>query len=81
MIDSIAQLDVLKRDFLGMPFQVEFDTYHLSGIAEGLTITENMTFVDWEDACNWAGRATMNLDCPFVVLEMRNPITGEKENL
>ena len=60
--------------------KVEFQKYVLSGIAEGLTITEKMKFVDWSDACDWAGRATLNVDCPFVILEMRNPVTGEVEN-
>ena len=47
------QLEVLKRDYLGMRYTVSFDKYVLSGIAEGLTITETMNFVDWEDACDW----------------------------
>ena len=34
------QLEVLKRDYLGMRYTVSFDKYVLSGIAEGLTITE-----------------------------------------
>jgi hypothetical protein len=76
---EIQMLETLKTDFLGMGFEVEFDKYVLSGIAEGLTVTEKMHFVDWEDACNWAGRATMNVECPFVILEMRNPVTGEME--
>ena len=59
---------------------VEFDKYFLSGIAEGLTITDSMKFVNWDDACFWAGGCTLNTECDFVVLELRNTETGEKEN-
>ena len=72
------QLEILKRDYLGMKYTVTFDKYHLDGIAEGLTITESMNFVDWDDACDWAGKVTMNVKVPFVILEMRGP-NGEKE--
>ena len=72
------QLEILKRDYLGMKYTVTFDKYHLDGIAEGLTITESMNFVDWEDACDWAGKVTMNVKVPYVILEMRGP-NGEKE--
>ena len=72
------QLEVLKRDYLGMRYMVTFDKYVLSGIAEGLTITETMNFVDWNDACDWAGKVTMNTQVPYVILEMRGP-NGEKE--
>ena len=37
MADSVEMLEVLKEDYLGMSFKVEFDKYMLSGIAEGLT--------------------------------------------
>jgi hypothetical protein len=60
--------------------KVEFQKYVLSGIAEGLTITEKMKFVNWNDACDWAGKVTMNVKCPFVILEMKNLETGEVEN-
>lgn len=72
------QLEVLKRDYLGMRYEVSFDKYHLGGIAEGLTTTETMNFVDWNDACDWAGKVTMNTQVPYVILEMRGP-DGEKE--
>ena len=72
------QLEVLKRDYLGMRYTVSFDKYHLDGIAEGLTTTETMNFVDWNDACDWAGKVTMNTQVPYVILEMRGP-NGEKE--
>jgi len=67
------QLEMLKKDYLGMGYQVEFDKYGLDGIIEGLTITEKMNFVDWEDACDWAGKVTMNVKVPYVILEMRGP--------
>ena len=72
------QLEILKRDYLGMRYTVTFDKYHLDGIAEGLTITESMNFVNWDDACDWAGKVTMNTQVPYVILEMRGP-NGEKE--
>ena len=43
-------------------------------------MVEQMGFLSWDDACDWAGAATMNLQCDYVVLEMTNLQTGEKEN-
>lgn len=57
---------------------VTYEKYGLSGIIEGLTLTESMTFVDWDDACDWAGKVTMSTKVPYVILEMRGP-NGEKE--
>jgi hypothetical protein len=37
-----------------------------------------MTFVNWDDACDWAGKVTMSTKVPYVILEMRGP-NGEKE--
>lgn len=59
--------------------KVEFRKYVLDGIAEGLTITENMKFVDWGDACDWAGKVTMSTKVPFVILDMKNLETGQVE--
>jgi hypothetical protein len=70
-LSVIDQLEILKKDYLGMRYEVSFDKYHLRGIAEGLTTTETMNFVDWNDACDWAGRVTMNPSVPYVILEMR----------
>lgn len=78
MSDTVEMLETLKQDFLDMRYTVEFDKYVLSGIAEGLTVTETMNFVDWEDACDWAGKVSMSLKVPFVILEMRGP-NGEVE--
>jgi hypothetical protein len=75
----IDQLEILKQDYLGMRYMISMDKYHLSGIAEGLTTTETMSFVDWEDACDWAAKVTKQSVVPYVVLEMRGP-NGEKEN-
>lgn len=60
--------------------KVEFKKYMLSGIAEGCTITEKMSFVTWDKACEWAGNVTMKIGVPYVILEMRNLATGEVEN-
>jgi len=61
------------------PCKVKFEKYFVSGLLEGMTITERMGFVSWDDACDWAGRATMNPDCEFIITEMTNMKTGEKE--
>lgn len=60
--------------------KVEFQKYVLDGIAEGLTIKENMKFVNWNDACDWAATVTESIRVPFVILEMKNLETGEVEN-
>jgi hypothetical protein len=60
--------------------KVEFQKCILSGVAEGLTITETMKFVDWNDACSWAGKVTESLKIPFVILELKNLETGEVQN-
>jgi hypothetical protein len=59
---------------------VEITKYHLKGILAGQHTTDNMDFVDWHDACKWAGGVTMNLECPYVVLEMRDINTGVVQN-
>ena len=59
-------------------FQVSFRKYVLSGIAEGLEFIEKMNFVDWEDACDWAGSVTLSKKVPFVILQMWGP-NGEYE--
>lgn len=78
-MNTIDMLETLKKDYLGMGYQVEFDKYVLDGIAEGLTVTETMNFVDWDDACDWASKVTMNVKVPFVILEMRGQ-EGQVEN-
>jgi len=77
MQNEIQMLETLKSDFLGMQFKVEMKKYHLSGIAECLETVETMNFVDWEDACDWAGKVTMSTKVPYVILEMRNLVTNE----
>ena len=62
-----------------MLLSVTMIKYHLSGTLMGTRTKEIMSFVDWSVACNWAARATMNPDCSFVVLEMKNSETGEVE--
>lgn len=79
MLNEIEMLETLKSDYLNMPFKVEMTKYHLSGIAEGLETNETMSFVDWENACDWASKVTMNPSCPYVVLWLRNPVTGQTE--
>ena len=78
-MDTIKMLETLKKDYLGMGYQVEFDKYVLEGIADGLTITEKMNFVSCDDACKWAATVTESLKVPFVILEMRGQ-EGQVEN-
>ena len=65
--------------FAQYPCQVEFDRYFLGGNLEGGTHTDRMGFMSWNDACTWAASVTMSPRVEYVVLEMRNLITGEKE--
>jgi len=60
--------------------QVEITKYHLKGTFEGMKTTEKMGFVNWNDACTWAGLVTQHFDVPYVVLEMRDINTGAVEN-
>ena len=60
--------------------QVEITKYHINGNLEGMNTTEKMGFVNWEDACKWAGSVTMSVECPYVVLEMRDINTGTVAN-
>ena len=79
MLYESQLLDPRNAGLTGMRLEVEFDKYILSGINEGLTITEIMHFVDWDDACSWAASVTTAVGVPYVILEMTNLQTGEKE--
>lgn len=59
--------------------QVSMTKYHLAGLLEGRKTTETMRFTDWDRACDWAAKVTMNTQTSYVVLEMTNLETGEKE--
>ena len=78
-MNTIDMIETLKKDYLGMGYQVEYMKYVLSGIAEGLYIKETMNFVDWDDACNWAATVTESVNVPFVILWMRGE-EGQVEN-
>jgi len=60
--------------------QVEMIKYHLAGLLEGRKTTERMDFTDWDRACEWAATVTESTQTSYVVLEMENLATGEKEN-
>jgi hypothetical protein len=49
-------------------------------LLEGSETQETMGFMTWNDACTWAGEVTMSTKCSYVVLELVNLVTGEKEN-
>jgi len=68
-----------KKAYEYYPTRVEFTKYFLSGTLEGMTVTERMGFITWDDACKWAGGVTMSVKCDYVVLEMRDLQTGVTE--
>jgi hypothetical protein len=74
---AIEMLEVLKEDYLGMQFKVELDKEILAGFGGGLIITEQMNFVDWNDALRWARQVNARTDGPFIVLELRNLVTDQ----
>lgn len=78
-MNEVSMLETLKKEFLGMSYEVEYEKYGLSGIIEGLTLTEKMHFVSWDAACDWAGKVTMSTKVPYVILEMRGQ-NGEVAN-
>ena len=59
------------------PCAVEMVKYHLGGIKEGMHTCEQMGFMTWNDACTWAGSVTESPKVDYVVLEMRDLVTGE----
>ena len=62
------------------PVTVTMTKYHLKGgTLGGMKTTERMGFMTWSDACAWAGDVTMSPRVPYVVLEMTNEKTGQKE--
>ena len=61
------------------PCQVEMVKYHLGGMKEGMHTCEQMGFLNWNDACTWAGSVTQSPSVGYVVLEMRDLSTGEME--
>ena len=61
------------------PCAVEMVKYHLGGIKEGMHTCEQMGFLSWNDACTWAGSVTESPKVDYVVLEMRDQVTGEME--
>jgi len=61
------------------PCQVEFDRYFLKGNLNGIHHTDKMGFMSWKDACAWAGSVTQSPRVDYVILEMRNLKTGQKE--
>lgn len=61
------------------PCAVEMVKYHLGGMKEGMHTCEQMGFLSWNDACSWAGSVTESPKVNYVVLEMRDLVTGEME--
>lgn len=70
---------VVNTPVSAYPCVVEFDRYFLDGMLAGLTHTDTMGFMSWDDACEWAGSVTLNHDVNYVVLHMREPATGKTE--
>jgi hypothetical protein len=67
-------------DLNAYPIKTSMTKYHLSGLLEGSKTQETMGFMTWNDACTWAGEVTMSTKCSYVVLELVNLATGEKEH-
>ena len=61
------------------PCPVTMTKYFVSGLLEGMTVEDSMGHVSWDSACQWAAKATENPSCDYVILEMTNVKTGEKE--
>lgn len=76
-MSAVDMLEVLKEDYLGMQFKVEFDKEIHKGICTGLVVTERMNFVDWNDALRWARQVNARSNSPFVIIEVRNLSTGQ----
>jgi len=53
--------------------------YHLDGMKAGMHTVEKMGFMNWNDACTWAGSVTQSHKVDYVVLEMQNLETKEIE--
>tara|TARA_R110002167_G_scaffold249455_1_gene455640 strand:- start:238 stop:447 length:210 start_codon:yes stop_codon:yes gene_type:complete len=64
-------------NYTNYPCQVEMVKYHLEGMKEGMHTKENMGFMNWNDACTWAGSVTQSHKVGYVVLEMRDLKTNE----
>jgi hypothetical protein len=62
---------------MSYPCNVEFDRYFVSGNLEGLTYSDKMGFMSWNDACKWAGKVTQSHSVDYVIRTMKNLETGE----
>lgn len=58
---------------------VEFVRYNLVGDNQGQQPPEQSRFENWDAACEWAGKSTMDSNETFVILEMTHVITGETQ--
>jgi len=58
---------------MAQQIEVSFRKVFVQGLLGGLEIDETMRFVNWDAACQWAGGATMNLNCDYVITEMHGP--------
>ena len=67
-------------DLNAYPVKTAMTKYLLSGLLEGSRTQETMGFMTWDDACAWASEVTMSTKCSYVVLELENLATGEKEH-
>jgi len=62
------------------PCQTEIEKYHLKGTFEGMTTTEEMGFMTWQDACVWAASVTESTRVPYVVTRLVDLNTKEVEH-
>jgi len=62
---------------MSYPCNVKFERYFVSGNLEGLTNSDKMGFMSWNDACKWAGKVTQSPSVDYVIRTMKNLETGE----
>lgn len=60
------------------PCRVEFDRYFVEGNLQGITHTDRMGFMSWDDACRWAAEVTESCFVDYVIVSMTNLETGEQ---
>jgi hypothetical protein len=54
------------------PTRIEFDAVFVRGHLKGTSITQKMGFMSWDDAVDWAQRASVNKQCQYRVTQIRD---------
>jgi len=61
------------------PVQVFFKRLFVQGNLRGLVHEDYMGFMSWDDACHWAASVTESRNVDYIITEMTNTGTGERE--